>query len=188
LQPALCDLPLSEEQVRSSTIQGSFGCLFSCAGASRLRRHVTPEGTNMHLRHEVLARYHTIAIVGMSPRPERASHEVAQYMQKHGYRIIPVNPAIAGQTVLGELCYASLTEASAALAKDNVDIEIVDCFRKSEEIGPIADEAIAIAANCLWMQLGVVNQAAADRAEQAGLIAVMDHCIKIEHMHALAAS
>lgn len=140
----------------------------------------------MHLRNEVIARYRTIAVVGMSPRQDRASHEVAQYMQSHGYRIIPVNPAVAGQTLLGETCYASLTEAAAALAKENVDIEIVDCFRKSEDIGPVADEAIAIGANCLWMQLGVVNEAAAARAEKAGLIVVMDRCLKIDHMHATA--
>ncbi len=140
----------------------------------------------MHLRHEVLARCRTIAVVGLSPRPERASNEVAAYMQSHGYRIIPINPTLAGQTLMGETCHATLTDAAAALAKDNVDIEIVDCFRKSEDIAPIADEAIAIAANCLWMQLGVVNQAAAEKAEQAGLIVVMDHCIKIEHMKTLA--
>jgi predicted CoA-binding protein len=141
----------------------------------------------MHLHTEVLARYRTIAMVGLSPRADRPSNEVARYMQSQGYRIIPVNPAIAGQTLLGETCYATLTEAATALAKDNVDIEIVDCFRKSEEIGPVADEAIAIGANCLWLQLGVVNPEAAARAEQAGLIVVMDRCIKIDHMHSLAA-
>jgi predicted CoA-binding protein len=141
----------------------------------------------MHLHTEVLARYRTIAMVGLSPRADRPSNEVARYMQSQGYRIIPVNPAIAGQTLLGETCYATLTEAATALAKDNVDIEIVDCFRKSEEIGPVADEAIAIGANCLWMQLGVVNPEAAARAERAGLIVVMDRCIKIDHMHGLAA-
>jgi predicted CoA-binding protein len=145
------------------------------------------EGTTMHLHTEVLARYRTIAIVGLSPRADRPSNEVALYMQSHGYRIIPVNPSIAGQTLFGETCYATLTEAATALAKENVDIEIVDCFRKSEEIGPVADEAIAIGANCLWLQLGVVNPEAAARAEQAGLIVVMDRCIKIDHMHSLAA-
>lgn len=139
----------------------------------------------MHLRNEVIARYRTVAMVGLSPRPDRDSHEVARYLQSHGYRIIPINPAIAGQTLLGETCYASLTEAAAALAKDGVEIEIVDCFRKSEEIGPIADEAIAIAANCLWMQLGVVNDEAAKRAEHAGLIVVMNRCLKLDHMHAV---
>ena len=139
----------------------------------------------MHLRNEVIARYRTVAMVGLSPRPDRDSHKVARYLQAHGYRVIPVNPTIAGQTLLGETCYASLTEAATALAKEGVEIEIVDCFRKSEEIGPIADEAVAIAANCLWMQLGVVNAEAAKRAEQGGLIVVMDRCLKIDHMHAV---
>ncbi|GAC1406521.1 MAG: CoA-binding protein [Burkholderiaceae bacterium] len=138
----------------------------------------------MHLRNEVIARYRTIAVVGLSPRPERASHEVARYMQSHGYRIVPVNPASAGQAILGETCYSSLTEAAVALAKEDLEIEIVDCFRKSEHIGPIADEAIAIGANCLWMQLGVANPEAAARAEHAGLIVIMDRCLKIDHMHA----
>lgn len=139
----------------------------------------------MYLRNEVIARYRTIAMVGLSPRPDRDSHVVARYLQAHGYRVVPVNPSIAGQTLLGETCYASLTEAAAALANDGVEIEIVDCFRKSEEIGPIADEAIAIAANCLWMQLGVVNEEAARRAEHAGLIVVMNRCLKLDHMHAV---
>lgn len=138
----------------------------------------------MHLRNEVIARYRTIAVVGLSPRPHRASHEVAQYMQSHGYRIVPVNPAAAGQLILGETCYASLSEAAAALAKNDIEIEIVDCFRKSEDIGPVADEAIAIGANCLWMQLGVTNPEAAARAEHAGLIVVMDRCLKLDHMRA----
>ena len=140
----------------------------------------------MHLRNEVIARYRTVAVVGLSPRPERDSHEVAQYLQSHGYRIVPINPGAAGQSILGETCYGTLTEAAAALAPQNVEIEIVDCFRKSEDIGPIADEAIAIAANCLWMQLGVSNAAAAARAEHAGLIVVMNRCLKLDHMHATA--
>lgn len=139
----------------------------------------------MHLRNEVIARYRTVAMVGLSPRPDRDSHVVARYLQRHGYRVIPVNPTIAGQTLLGETCYASLTEAAIALAKEGVEIEIVDCFRKSEEIGSIADEAVAIGANCLWMQLGVINAEAARRAEQGGLIVVMDRCLKIDHMHAV---
>lgn len=141
----------------------------------------------MHLHNEVIARYRTVAIVGLSPRAERKSHEVASYLKAHGYRIVPVNPMIAGQTVLGETCYATLTDAAAAMARENVEIEIVDCFRKSAEIGPVADEAIAIGANCLWMQLGVVNADAAARAEHAGLIVVMDRCLKMDHMHATGA-
>jgi len=124
----------------------------------------------------------TIAVVGMSINPSRASHDVARYMQRHGYRIVPVNPSYAGTPILNEHCYASLTEAADALAKESVKIEIVNCFRKSEAIGPIADEAIAIGAKCLWMQLGVVNEEAAAKAQAAGLKVVMDRCIKIEHM------
>ena len=136
----------------------------------------------MNLHHEVLSRYRTIAVVGLSPKTDRPSHQVAQYMQRHGYRIVPVNPSAAGETILGETCYGSLAEAAAAMARLDIDIEIVDCFRKSEEIGTLADEAIAIAANCLWLQLGVTNPEAEARAEKAGLIVVSNRCIKIDHM------
>ena len=131
----------------------------------------------------LLATSHTIAVVGLSTKPNRPSHEVARYMQAHGYRIIPINPSYAGTHILGELCYASLTEAAASLIKENLKIEIVDCFRKSEAIEPIADEAIAIGARCLWLQIGVINQGAADKALAAGLRVAMDRCIKIEHMY-----
>ena len=129
----------------------------------------------MHLRNEVIARYRTIAVVGLSARANRPSYVVAAYMQSHGYRVIPINPTLAGQIILGEVVYASLADAEAVLAKENIDIEIVDCFRKSEEMGAIADEAIAIGANCLWMQIGVINAVAAAGAEKAGLIVVMNH-------------
>jgi predicted CoA-binding protein len=130
----------------------------------------------------LLTRAHTIAVVGLSPDPQRPSHEVASYLQKHGYRIVPVNPAQAGNRILGEPCHASLTDAAAALKQTGATIDIVDCFRRADAIGPIADEAIAIGATCLWMQLGVTNDAAAGRAREAGLTVVMDHCLKIEHM------
>jgi len=123
----------------------------------------------------------TIAVVGLSNKPERASHGVAHYLQQQGYRIIPVNPSYAGQEIFGEKFYASLQEAAAALDAGGVQIDIVDCFRKSEDMLPVAREAIAVRAGCLWMQLGVVNQAAADVAKAAGLDVVMDHCMKIEH-------
>jgi predicted CoA-binding protein len=93
-------------------------------------------------------------------------------MQEHGYRIFPVNPAY--NEVLGEKCYPSLRDIPEP-------VDIVDCFRKSEEIGPIAEEAVAIGAKVLWMQIGVINEAARERAEQAGLDVVMDRCVKIEH-------
>ncbi|MFC5473209.1 CoA-binding protein [Paraherbaspirillum soli] len=122
-----------------------------------------------------------IAVVGLSRKPDRPSFEVASYLQEHGYRIIPVNPMYAGTEVLGERCYSDLLQASQALAVDNLKIDIVDCFRRSEDIPPVVDQAIAIGASCVWMQLGIVNEAAAVKARAAGLQVVMDHCIKIEH-------
>jgi predicted CoA-binding protein len=123
----------------------------------------------------------TIAVVGLSAKPERDSHEVAAYMQANGYRIIPVNPTYAGTAILGEHCYPTLTQAARALSEKGVAIDLVDCFRRPEHIMPIAEETIHIAARCLWMQLGIVNQAAAAKAEAAGLAVVMDKCLKIEH-------
>lgn len=137
---------------------------------------------------QILKDSKTIAVVGLSAKPERASHVVANYLQRHGYRIIPVNPVYAGQQILGEKVYASLHEAADALAPSGRHIDVVDCFRKSEDILPIARDAIAVRAGCLWMQLGIVNQAAADLASAAGLDVVMDHCMKIEHASLLAAA
>ncbi|WP_292044143.1 CoA-binding protein [Massilia sp. UBA6681] len=123
----------------------------------------------------------TIAIVGLSNKPDRASNEVAAYLQQNGYRIVPVNPSYAGEIILGEQVVATLQEAADALASNGQRIDIVDCFRKSEDIPPIARDAIAVRAGCLWMQLDIENQAAADLARAAGLDVVMNHCIKIEH-------
>jgi predicted CoA-binding protein len=123
----------------------------------------------------------TVAIVGLSNKPDRASYGVAEYLQGQGYRIIPVNPAYAGDEILGERVHASLQEAADALAPSGTRIDIVDCFRKSEDIPPLARDAIAIRAGCLWMQLDIENQAAADLARAAGLDVVMNHCMKIEH-------
>jgi predicted CoA-binding protein len=128
---------------------------------------------------QILEDSKTIAIVGMSSKPERASIGVGHYLQQQGYRIIPVNPTYAGQQILGETVYATLQDAAAALGAGRIDI--VDCFRKSDDMLPIARDAVAVRAGCLWMQLGVVNQAAADLAKSAGLDVVMDHCMKIEH-------
>lgn len=120
----------------------------------------------------ILKENRVIAVVGLSANWWRPSYFAAKYMQEHGYRVIPVNPAY--EEVLGEKCYPSL---SAIPFK----VDVVDCFRKSEEIGPLADEAIAIGARCLWMQLGVINPEAAAKARAAGLDVVMDRCVKIEH-------
>lgn len=127
---------------------------------------------------ELLAHARTIAVVGLSARAERASHEVASYLQLHGHRIIPVNPTYAGQSILGEHCYATLTQAT----REHGVIDVVQCFRKPEDILPIAEEAVAIGARCLWMQLGIVNEQAAQVARKAGMMVVMDRCMKIEHM------
>jgi uncharacterized protein len=127
---------------------------------------------------QILKDSKTIAVVGMSVKPERASHGVARYLQQQGYRVIPVNPTYAGQEILGEKIYASLPEAAAALGGS---IDLVDCFRKPDAMLSVARDAVAVRAGCLWMQLGVVNQAAADLARAAGLDVVMDRCIKIEH-------
>lgn len=123
------------------------------------------------IRH-LLKTTHTIAVVGLSANWWRPSYFAAKYLQEHGYRIIPVNPAY--QEVLGEKCYAKLADIPEK-------IDMVDCFRKADEIPALAEEAIAIGAQCLWMQLGVINDAAAARARNAGLSVVMDRCVKIEH-------
>jgi predicted CoA-binding protein len=133
----------------------------------------------------LLTECRTIAVVGLSANPDRASHEVAEYMQANGYRIIPVNPTYAGTHILGEHCYATLTQAAKTLSEKGVKIEIVNCFRRPEHIMPVVDEAIAIAARCVWMQLGIVDQAAAAKARQAGLAVVMDKCLKIEHARSM---
>jgi hypothetical protein len=130
---------------------------------------------------ELLKTSRTIAIVGLSADSDRPSNEVAHYLQSHGYRIVPVNPLLAGQRVLGETCHATLREAAVAVAAEGGRIDIVDCFRRSEFIAPIVDDAIAIKARCVWMQLGVVDEAAAAKATAAGLLAVTDKCLKIEH-------
>jgi predicted CoA-binding protein len=130
----------------------------------------------------ILSESRVVAVVGLSPNPERPSHEVACYLQQHGYRVIPINPMCTGQHILGEHCYATLTQARSNLTLMGIAIDIVDCFRRSEEIVPIADEAIAIGARCLWMQQGVINEVAAAKASAAGLTVVMDRCIKIDHM------
>lgn len=120
----------------------------------------------------------TIAIVGISDKPERDSYKVADYLQKHGYKILAVNPLQAGNTILGEPCYPSL---EVAQQQTGLSIDIVDCFRKSADIPAILAEAIAVKAAAIWMQLSIVNEAVAIAAQDAGLEVVMDKCTKIEH-------
>ena len=121
-----------------------------------------------------LAHCQTIAVVGLSPKPHRDSFRVAQYMQNQGFRIVPINPLT--HEVLGETAYASLTEAA-----QHVRIDMVNCFRNSEDIPPIATEAIAIGAKSLWLQLGVFHDAAAKQATDAGLVVVQNLCLMVAH-------
>ncbi|MDX1374276.1 MAG: CoA-binding protein [Burkholderiales bacterium] len=122
----------------------------------------------------ILQQNRVIAVVGLSADWFRPSYFAAKYMQEHGYRVIPVNPRYAGKKVLGETCYASLKDIPHK-------VDLVDVFRPSAEVMPIAEDAIAIGARVLWQQIGVRNEAAARAAREAGLEAVMDHCVKIEH-------
>jgi uncharacterized protein len=115
----------------------------------------------------------TIAMVGLSSRPDSPSYEVAQYLQEHGYRVIPINPRES--EVLGERAYPSLREAPAG-------IDVVDVFRRPDAAPAIVEDAISIGAPVLWLQLGVVNEEAAARAESAGMTVVMDRCMHIEHL------
>ena len=123
--------------------------------------------------HDILTSVRTIAVVGASPRRERPSHGVMAYLQRHGYRAIPVNPNAAGSTINGETCYARLAEVPEP-------IDMVDVFRRTEMAGGVVDEAIAIGAKAVWMQLGVRDDDAAARAETHGLRVVMNRCPAIE--------
>jgi len=126
----------------------------------------------------ILSTHKTVAVVGISPKPDRPSYIVATYLQSKGYRIIPVRPD--GEVILGERVYRDLKE----IPKE-IDIDIVDVFRKSEDVLPVVEEAIERGAKMVWMQEGVVNQDAAAKAEKAGLKVVMDRCIKKEHQRLL---
>lgn len=120
----------------------------------------------------ILTDNRVIAVVGLSANWNRPSYFAAKYMLEHGYTIIPVNPG--QQEILGQKCYASLTDIPCK-------VDIVDCFRKSEDIPPLVGEAVSIGAKVLWLQLGVINPEAAQRASDAGLAVVVDRCVKIEH-------
>lgn len=124
----------------------------------------------------ILRRHRTIAVVGLSAEWHRPSYFAAKYMQQHGYRIVPVNPryAKAGTPVLGETCYAELADIP-------FPVDMVDVFRRTEDVLPIAQQAIAIGAKCLWQQIGVVNMQADELVRAAGLDSVLDRCVKIEH-------
>lgn len=123
---------------------------------------------------ELLRTARTIAVVGCSPKPHRDSHRVAAYLQRAGYRIVPVNPGF--DEILGEPCYPTL----GSVPRD-VEIDIVDVFRRSEHVPPIVDAAVARGVAAVWLQLGVSHPQAEARAREAGLQVVSDRCLKIEH-------
>jgi predicted CoA-binding protein len=122
----------------------------------------------------ILKTSRTIAVVGLSADWFRPSQFAAKYMQQHGYRVFPVNPRYAGEQLLGERCHARLEDIREP-------VDIVDVFRKTADVPPVARSAIAIGAKCLWQQIGVVNLEADRLAREAGLDSVMDRCVKIEH-------
>jgi len=120
----------------------------------------------------ILKDYRVVAVVGLSSDPARPSYRVAEYLQHHGYRIIPVNPGC--REVLGEKCYPTLKDIP-------FPVEVVDIFRKVEAIPAIVEEAIQVGAQAVWMQLGLVEPESAQKARKAGLQVVMDYCLKVEH-------
>jgi len=123
---------------------------------------------------DTLGRVKTIAVIGISPKEDRPSHIVASYLKSKGYRIIPVRPD--GETILNEKVYHNLME----IPKE-IEVDVVDIFRKSEDVPPIVEEAIKRGAKVVWMQEGVIHKEAGEKAEKAGLKVVMDRCMKKEH-------
>lgn len=126
----------------------------------------------MSTEEEILNSSRVVAVVGLSPKPDRPSYTVASYLKERGYRIIPVNPTV--KEILGETCYPNLNSIRKP-------IDVVDIFRRSEEVPVIVEEAIKIKAKAVWMQEGVINEEAAARAREAGLLVVMDKCMLKEH-------
>ncbi len=127
---------------------------------------------------ELVSRPRTVAVVGLSPKAHRESFKVSQYMQRHGWRIVPINPNAT--EILGEKAYASLTEAAVT-----EKIDLVNVFRNSEDVPPVVEEALAIGAPGIWLQLGIRNDAALAKAQAAGMQCVQDKCLLVEHARAL---
>ena len=127
-----------------------------------------PEQANV----AILKSYRVVAVVGLSPKPERPSYQVAQYLQNHGYRVVPVNPGC--REILGEQCYPNLKDIP-------FPVEVVDIFRQVDAIPAIVDEAIAVGAKAVWLQLGLEEPQSAQKARKAGLQVVQNRCMKVEH-------
>ncbi len=144
----------------------------------RLSAHQNPSDATLK---EIYSKYKNVAIIGLSDNPSRPSYVVAEYLKNHGFNIIPVNPFVA--EVLGERSYKSLMEMPIEIQET---VEIVDIFRRSEEVFPIVEQAVQLKKSrgiphVVWMQLGVINEQAAELAQEAGLTVVMDKCIRLEH-------
>lgn len=137
-----------------------------------MRQKLCPKDKKVSVEEEILNSSRVIAVVGLSPRPDRPSHRVASYLKEQAYRIIPVNPK--AKEILGELCHPDLASIPEP-------VDAVDIFRRSEEVPGITEEAIKIRAKALWMQEGVINEEAAARAREAGLLVVMDKCMLKQH-------
>ncbi len=137
-----------------------------------------PDMTESQAIAHILTHCRTVAVVGLSPKAHRESYHVADYMQAAGWRIVPINPvaAASGQTILGEKVYATLTDAAQHEALD-----LVDVFRNSDDVPPVVDEAIALGLKAIWLQLGISHDAALARARAAGMVAVQNRCLKIDH-------
>jgi len=127
----------------------------------------------MNPEEKILKTYQTVAVVGLSPKSDRPSFKVASYLKEQGYRVIPVNPQ--AEEILGEICYPDLASIPQP-------VEVVDIFRSSEQVPAIVEEAIKVGAKAVWMQEGVINEEAAARAKEAGLLVVMDKCMRKEYL------
>jgi predicted CoA-binding protein len=140
--------------------------------------HTLPDMTEIESIQRILSTCKTIAVVGLSPKPHRESYGVARYMQAQGWRIVPINPvaAASGGLILGETVYATLAEAAR-----HEKLDLVNVFRNSEDVPPVVDEAMAIGAPALWLQLGIRNDVALAKAQAAGMVVVQDRCLKVEH-------
>lgn len=126
----------------------------------------------------ILTHCRTVAVVGLSPKAHRESYRVSQYMQAHGWRIIPVNPVAAatGVPILGEAVYATLTDAAS-----HEQLDLVNVFRNSDDVPPVVDDAIGLGVTALWLQLGIAHDTALARAKAAGMVAVQNRCLMVEH-------
>jgi predicted CoA-binding protein len=140
--------------------------------------HLPSDLTGPQAVAHILTHCRTVAVVGLSPKPQRESYSVSQYMQTQGWRIVPVNPvaAASGQLILGEKVYATLSDAAAHEALD-----LVNVFRNSDDVPPVVDEAVSLGLGAIWLQLGICHDEALASAQAAGMVAVQDRCLMVEH-------